>query len=113
MNGRETSTILFNDSLSRPIVRRSHIQYPAERLGRNMQESHTYSVHCFLQTMTGEGYLRLLEDHSNPGITDILESDHELEENLVTYQQNKSPVNIDRQFRTYLGRYFPVRGGIR
>ncbi|XP_018573715.1 putative mediator of RNA polymerase II transcription subunit 12 [Anoplophora glabripennis] len=68
-------------------------------------------------TLTGASYLRLLEDHIDPMITEILENDDQLDENFVTFQQDGAPPQFERRVRAYLdqnflGRWIGRRGAI-
>lgn len=52
-------------------------------------------VDPFFPKLTGEGYLHLLEEHVIHRITNILDNDDELHENIMTFQQDLHPISID------------------
>lgn len=67
--------------------------------------------------LTGEMYLRLLEDAIEPGLTDVLENNNRYNANELTFQQDGAPPHYTlavRQYldRTYHGRWIGRRGPI-
>lgn len=56
--------------------------------------------------LTGEGYLHLLEELTNPRITPNWRM---MDVNLVTFEQDGIPPHFEQQVRAYLDLYFPRR----